>query len=201
MESWSPVQANVQRNVPRPTLKRVLGIMLDMARGLEYLHTRTPAIIHRDVKSSNILINRTGVAKVGDFGLARVKHSTRSMIRSLVGTVNWQAPELWHPEPQYDYKVDVFSAGVVYWEMLAGWVGEKVSVHVDARCEVELRLTIEIPVGGAQRALHIRCGREEAPPPVGSWPRGGVGGRARTPHRTHVAPGPEGEADHDGRGV
>lgn len=150
MESWSPVQANVQRNVPRPTLKRVLGIMLDMARGLEYLHTCTPAIIHRDVKSSNILINRTGVAKVGDFGLARVKHSTRSMIRSLVGTVNWQAPELWHPEPQYDYKVDVFSAGVVYWEMLAGWVGEKVSLHVDAMCEVELRLTTEIPVGGAQ---------------------------------------------------
>jgi len=129
--------------------------MLDMARGLEYLHTRTPAIIHRDVKSSNILINRTGVAKVGDFGLARVKHSTRSMIRSLVGTVNWQAPELWHPEPQYDYKVDVFSAGVVYWEMLAGWVGEKVSAGIWTAGEKGGELTTEIPVGGAQRALHL----------------------------------------------
>jgi serine/threonine protein kinase len=49
------------------------------------------------------------------------------MIRSLVGTVNWQAPELWHPQPRYDYKVDVFSAGMVYWEMLSGWIGEKVS--------------------------------------------------------------------------
>jgi len=78
-------------------------------------------------KSSNILINRAGVAKVGDFGLARVKHSTRSMIRSLVGTVNWQAPELWHPTPRYDYKVDVFSAAVVYWEMMSNWIGEKVS--------------------------------------------------------------------------
>lgn len=116
----------MQRNVECPSVKRVLGLMLDIARGLEYLHTRKPAIIHRDCKSSNILINRAGQAKVGDFGLARVKHSTRSMIRSLVGTVNWQAPELWHPMPRYDYKVDVFSAAMVYWEMMSGWIGEKV---------------------------------------------------------------------------
>lgn len=99
--------------------------MLDIARGLEYLHLRNPAVIHRDCKSTNILITRHGIAKVGDFGLARVKHSTRSMIRSLVGTVNWQAPELWHPHPRYDYKVDVFSAALVYWEMLSGWSGDK----------------------------------------------------------------------------
>ncbi|OCF31382.1 TKL protein kinase [Kwoniella heveanensis BCC8398] len=113
------------RNVPCPTLRRLLNLMLDIARGLEYLHTRKPSIIHRDCKSSNILINRQGQAKVGDFGLARVKNSTRSMIRSLVGTVNWQAPELWHPHPRYDYKVDVFSAAMVYWEMMAGWIGDK----------------------------------------------------------------------------
>lgn len=115
------------RNVPPPPLKRVLRLMLDIARGLEYLHLRKPAIIHRDCKSTNILISRSGVAKVGDFGLARVKHTTRSMIRSLVGTVNWQAPELWHPNPRYDYKVDVFSAALVYWEMLSGWAGDKAS--------------------------------------------------------------------------
>ncbi|WWC73207.1 uncharacterized protein I206_107173 [Kwoniella pini CBS 10737] len=113
------------RNVNCPSLRRVLNLMLDIARGLEYLHTRKPSIIHRDCKSSNILINRAGQAKVGDFGLARVKNSTRSMIRSLVGTVNWQAPELWHPHPRYDYKVDVFSAGMVYWEMMSGWTGDK----------------------------------------------------------------------------
>ncbi|KLT39753.1 kinase-like protein [Cutaneotrichosporon oleaginosum] len=112
------------RNVSTPSLKRVLRIMLDIARGLEYLHLRNPAVIHRDCKSTNILINKQGVAKVGDFGLARVKQSTRSMIRSLVGTVNWQAPELWHPHPKYDYKVDVFSVALVYWEMLSGWIGE-----------------------------------------------------------------------------
>ena len=73
---------------------------------------------------------------MGDFGLARVKHSTRSMIRSLVGTVNWQAPELWHPHPRYDYKVDIFSAGMVFWEMLT-WTGEKVcSSHLGFRLDI-----------------------------------------------------------------
>lgn len=40
------------------------------------------------------------------------------MVRSLVGTVNWQAPELWSPSPKYNHKVDVFSCACVFWEML-----------------------------------------------------------------------------------
>ncbi|KAI0306395.1 hypothetical protein B0F90DRAFT_1814300 [Multifurca ochricompacta] len=106
------------RNVHPPSLYRVLSIMLDVARGLEYLHQRKPSVIHRDCKSSNILITSKGVAKIADFGLAKVKQSTRSMVRSLVGTVNWQAPELWHAHPKYNHKVDVFACGAVYWEML-----------------------------------------------------------------------------------
>ncbi|TFK42331.1 hypothetical protein BDQ12DRAFT_597055 [Crucibulum laeve] len=106
------------RNVNPPTLHKVLQMMLDIARGLEYLHTQKPSIIHRDCKSSNILITARGGAKIADFGLAKVKQSTRSMVRSLVGTVNWQAPELWHAHPKYNHKVDVFSCAMVYWEML-----------------------------------------------------------------------------------
>ncbi|KAG5352341.1 hypothetical protein C0989_002723 [Termitomyces sp. Mn162] len=106
------------RNVNPPTLHKVLVMMLDIARGLEYLHLRKPSVIHRDCKSSNILITAKGTAKIADFGLAKVKQSTRSMVRSLVGTVNWQAPELWHAHPKYNHKVDVFSCAMVYWEML-----------------------------------------------------------------------------------
>ncbi|PBK92845.1 kinase-like protein, partial [Armillaria gallica] len=106
------------RNVHPPSLHKVLVMMLDIARGLEYLHLRKPSVIHRDCKSSNILITSKGIAKIADFGLAKVKQSTRSMVRSLVGTVNWQAPELWHAHPKYNHKVDVFSCAMVYWEML-----------------------------------------------------------------------------------
>ena len=91
---------------------------MEISKGLDYLHSCKPSVIHRDVKSSNVLIDDKGHAKLNDFGLARVKQSTRSMIRSLVGTVNWQAPELWHPKPSYTSSVDIFSAALVFWEVL-----------------------------------------------------------------------------------
>jgi len=99
--------------------------MFDIAKGLEYLHKRKPSIIHRDCKSSNILITGKGRAKIADFGLAKVKQSTRSMVRSLVGTVNWQAPELWHAHPKYDHKADVFSCAMVFWEILQWHLSNK----------------------------------------------------------------------------
>ncbi|GAA5822883.1 hypothetical protein JCM11251_004412 [Rhodosporidiobolus azoricus] len=106
------------RKTPPPPFLAMLEIMLGIARGIEYLHTRKPTIIHRDIKSSNVLVTGQGVAKIADFGLARIKTSTKSMIRSLVGTVNWQAPELWSPHPRYNEKVDVYSVGLVFWETL-----------------------------------------------------------------------------------
>ncbi|KAK4053792.1 hypothetical protein OIV83_001448 [Microbotryomycetes sp. JL201] len=106
------------RAVEPPPFLNMLEILLGIARGLGYLHTRTPTIIHRDIKSSNILITANGVAKLADFGLAKIKNSKRAMIRSLVGTVNWQAPELWVPHPRYNEKVDVYSVGLVFWEAL-----------------------------------------------------------------------------------
>jgi serine/threonine protein kinase len=102
-----------------------LHLMLDISRGLEYLHLRKPSVIHRDCKSSNILITSKVTAKIADFGLAKVKQSTRSMVRSLVGTVNWQAPELWHPHPKYDHKVDVFSCALVFWEIMQWHIPSK----------------------------------------------------------------------------
>ncbi|GAA6056330.1 hypothetical protein JCM3770_000673 [Rhodotorula araucariae] len=106
------------RKVAPPPFTTMLEIMLGISRGIEYLHKRKPTIIHRDIKSSNVLITGEGVPKIADFGLARIKTSTKSMIRSLVGTVNWQAPELWSPHPRYNEKVDVYSVALVFWEIL-----------------------------------------------------------------------------------
>ncbi|KDN53412.1 kinase-like protein [Tilletiaria anomala UBC 951] len=113
------------RNVPAPSDSEIYRILLEIARGLEYLHLRKPAIIHRDVKSTNVLITRDRTAKINDFGLARVKNTTRSMVRSLVGTVNWQAVELWVPKPHYNEKVDVWSAAMTFWEVLQWHQPEK----------------------------------------------------------------------------
>lgn len=104
------------RNVKPPRDLDVFKMLLETARGLEYLHMHS--IVHRDVKSSNVLVTKDRSCKINDFGLARVKKSQRSKMKSVVGTVNWQAVELWCKQPQYNEKVDVWSAAMTFWETL-----------------------------------------------------------------------------------
>lgn len=104
------------RNVKPPSNLDIFRMLLETARGLEYLHMHS--IVHRDVKSSNVLVTRNRSCKINDFGLARVKKSQRSKMHSVVGTVNWQAVELWCAMPQYNEKVDVWSTAMTFWEVL-----------------------------------------------------------------------------------
>jgi serine/threonine protein kinase len=96
------------------TAANVLRWMADTARGMVYLHSRS--IIHRDVKSGNLLLDDSGVIKVADFGLARA-HGPTSNLLTLVGTYPYMAPELLDSQP-YNSSVDVYSFGVVMWECL-----------------------------------------------------------------------------------
>ena len=89
-------------------------IALDIARGMEFLHGR--GIIHRDLKSSNVLLDGRKRAKIGDFGLTRTKSS--GPMTGMVGTQDWMAPEVLVSLPFYDEKVDVYSFGIVLWELL-----------------------------------------------------------------------------------
>ncbi|XP_020114576.1 serine/threonine-protein kinase EDR1-like isoform X1 [Ananas comosus] len=96
--------------------RRRLRMALDVARGMNYLHNCTPIIVHRDLKSPNLLVDKNWVVKVCDFGLSRMKHSTFLSSRSTAGTAEWMAPEVLRNEPS-DEKCDVFSFGVILWEL------------------------------------------------------------------------------------
>ncbi|ESQ55037.1 hypothetical protein EUTSA_v10024532mg [Eutrema salsugineum] len=97
--------------------KRRLRIGLDVARGMNYLHRRNPPIVHRDLKSSNLLVDRNWNVKVGDFGLSKWKNATFLSTRSGKGTPQWMAPEVLRSEPSNE-KCDVFSFGVILWELM-----------------------------------------------------------------------------------
>ncbi|PRQ39450.1 putative protein kinase TKL-CTR1-DRK-2 family [Rosa chinensis] len=86
------------------------------AQGMNYLHHFNPPIIHRDPKSSNLLVDKNWTVKVGDFGLARLKHETFLFTKTGKGTVQWLAPEVLCNEFS-DEKSDVYSYGVILWEL------------------------------------------------------------------------------------
>ncbi|XP_068999567.1 serine/threonine-protein kinase WNK2 isoform X14 [Embiotoca jacksoni] len=83
-------------------------------KGLHFLHTRTPPIIHRDLKCDNIFITGpTGSVKIGDLGLATLKRA--SFAKSVIGTPEFMAPEMY--EEHYDEAVDVYAFGMCMLEM------------------------------------------------------------------------------------
>ncbi|XP_015060680.1 serine/threonine-protein kinase STY46-like isoform X1 [Solanum pennellii] len=94
----------------------LLKVAIDVSKGMSYLHQNN--IIHRDLKTANLLMNENHVVKVADFGVARVQVQSGVMTAE-TGTYRWMAPEVIGHRP-YDRKADVFSFGIVLWELLTG---------------------------------------------------------------------------------
>lgn len=94
----------------------VRKILLDAAKGMAYLHGCEPVVIHRDLKSHNLLIDNNWTCKVCDFGLSKIltDRPTTSQMTSC-GTPSWTAPEVLRND-RYTEKADVFGFGVVVWE-------------------------------------------------------------------------------------
>nr|ABR45983.1 enhanced disease resistance 1 [Arabidopsis lyrata] len=95
---------------------RRIKMALDVAMGMNCLHTSTPTIVHRDLKTPNLLVDNNWNVKVGDFGLSRLKHNTFLSSKSTAGTPEWMAPEVLRNEPSNE-KCDVYSFGVILWEL------------------------------------------------------------------------------------
>ena len=92
-------------------VERKISILLDTARGLEYLHSR--AIIHRDLTAKNVLLDSQSRAKIADFGNSRIMelHSGSSPMTNVPGTLSYMPPEATGEIVKYDPSLDVFSFG------------------------------------------------------------------------------------------
>ncbi|XP_050222954.1 uncharacterized protein LOC126673045 isoform X2 [Mercurialis annua] len=102
--------------------RKRLIIAMDAAFGMEYLHSKN--IVHFDLKCDNLLVNlkdpQRPICKVGDFGLSKIKRNTL-VSGGVRGTLPWMAPELLNGSSnKVSEKVDVFSFGIVLWEILTG---------------------------------------------------------------------------------
>ncbi|XP_031287382.1 serine/threonine-protein kinase STY17-like isoform X2 [Pistacia vera] len=96
-------------------LPSLLKVAIDVSKGMNYLHQNN--IIHRDLKTANLLMDENEVVKVADFGVARVQAQSGVMTAE-TGTYRWMAPEVIGHKP-YDHKADVFSFGIVLWELIS----------------------------------------------------------------------------------
>ncbi len=158
----------VMEFVEGPTLRRVLSQRslrlsqaLDLAeqigRGLDYAHGK--GVVHRDLKPENVLLADRGaagyLAKICDFGLADILYSDRSFVnltgsRISMGTVNYMAPEQRQDAGRVDQRADVFSYGVLLYEMFTGELPlgrfqepSKKNPHLDAALDGPLMRALE----------------------------------------------------------
>ena len=141
--------------------REALHFATQIAKALEHAHSR--GIIHRDIKPHNIMILKDGSVKVADFGIARLNSSQNTLTREALGSVHYISPEQ-AKGAQVDARSDLYSLGVVMYEMLTGkppYDGESpVAIaiqHINATPVPPRQLNPAIPLGLQQITLHAMC--------------------------------------------
>jgi len=108
---------NVLQYEPNVPWRTKIKMAVDAAEGMHYLHSIKPPVVHRDLKSLNLLVAQDYTVKVSDFGLSKV--TSGFSLNSKVGSLNWCAPEVLLKSSPYTSKGDVYSYGMVLWELLS----------------------------------------------------------------------------------
>ncbi len=101
----------------RPDLARLPAVIEQLLEALDYSHAH--GVVHRDVKPGNVLISNMGVAKISDFGIARIERSHLTQAGEVLGTPFYMAPEQYEGN-DIDERTDIYSAGVIVYEVLCG---------------------------------------------------------------------------------
>ncbi len=123
--------------------EEALRIVPQVCEALQYAHEE--GIVHRDIKPENILLDRRGNVKIADFGLAKLlgmmtPDSVLTGSRQVIGTLRYMAPEQMERPLTVDHRADIYSLGVVFYEMLTGELPMGRFAPPSKRAEVDVRL-------------------------------------------------------------
>jgi serine/threonine protein kinase len=147
--------------------RQALELVTQICTALQFAHDE--GVVHRDIKPENILINKKGQVKIADFGLAKLlgtaPDTALTMSQAAMGTFNYMAPEQRENAHKVDHRADIYSLGVVFYEMLTGEVPmgrfdpPSKKVQVDVRLdEVVLRALEREPERRYQHVSEVKTG-------------------------------------------
>jgi tRNA A-37 threonylcarbamoyl transferase component Bud32 len=151
------------------TPRQALELVVQICTALQYAHDE--GVVHRDIKPENILLNKKGQVKIADFGLAKLlgtaPDTALTMSQAAMGTMNYMAPEQRQNAQGVDHRADIYSLGVVFYEMLTGEVPmgrfepPSKRVQVDVRLdEVVLKALEREPARRYQQVSEVKTGVE-----------------------------------------
>ena len=164
--------ANLRQTIKTGTLApaEALAIVPQICEALQFAHDE--GIVHRDIKPENILIDKRGRVKIADFGLAKLlgtdaaDHSLTAT-HQVMGTLRYMAPEQMQGSREVDHRADIYSLGVVFYELLTGelpmgkFASPSKRVHVDVRLdEIVLRALEQKPEQRYQHASEVKTAIE-----------------------------------------
>jgi tRNA A-37 threonylcarbamoyl transferase component Bud32 len=179
--------------------RQALELVTQICTALQYAHDE--GVVHRDIKPENILLNKKGQVKIADFGLAKLlgtaPDTALTMSQAAMGTMNYMAPEQRQNAQSVDHRADIYSLGVVFYEMLTGEVPmgrfepPSKRVQVDVRLdEVVLRALEREPARRYQQASEVKSGVEtitSTPPTAPAAPSAAAAPAQMVPARFPVS--------------